>query len=74
MDAKLVGERVRALRKAKGWSQEGLAAKAKVSQGTLSRIENGAVDMRMDTLAFVALALGVQLHDLLLPPDLAAAG
>jgi transcriptional regulator with XRE-family HTH domain len=74
MNAKLVGERVRALRKAKRWSQEELADRAKVSQGTLSRIENGHVDMRMDTLTFVAMALGVPVHDLLLPPNMRAAG
>jgi transcriptional regulator with XRE-family HTH domain len=69
MNAKLVGERVRALRKSKNWSQEQLAEKAKVSQGTLSRIENGSVDMRLDTLSSVAAALGAKIYDLLLPEE-----
>lgn len=38
-----IGERVRALRQAKGWSGAQLARKAGISQGYLSDVENGKV-------------------------------
>lgn len=37
------GERIRALRTARGWSRNKLAALAEISQGNLSDIENGKV-------------------------------
>lgn len=65
MDFKAIGERVRTLRHELGWSQEQLAEEAGVAQGTLSRIENGHVDMRLVTLGFVAKALNIPVTELL---------
>jgi hypothetical protein len=42
----LVRKRIRALRVAQGWSLEELAARARLSQSTLSRIENGQRRLR----------------------------
>ena len=40
---RLVRTRIRALRVGQGWSLEELATRARLSQSTLSRIENGQV-------------------------------
>ena len=53
----LVRKRIRALRVAQGWSLEELAARAQVSQSTLSRIENGQRRLALDQLVTLARAL-----------------
>lgn len=53
----LVRKRIRALRLAQGWSLEELAARAQVSQSTLSRIENGRRRLALDQLVTLARAL-----------------
>jgi DNA-binding XRE family transcriptional regulator len=50
----LVRKRIRALRVAQGWSLEELATRAKVSQSTLSRIENGQRRLALDQLVTLA--------------------
>ncbi|GAA1372078.1 XRE family transcriptional regulator [Streptomyces beijiangensis] len=60
----LVRKRIRALRVAQGWSLEELAARAKVSQSTLSRIENGQRRLALDQLATLARALDTSLDQL----------
>jgi len=55
-------ERARAV---KGLTQEQLAAKAGVTVGTVSRIENRQHEPRVRTLQQLAVALGVDLDDLL---------
>ena len=55
------GNRVRALRKAKGWTQEDLASKAGYDKKTIENIEAGKF-VRPSTLDCVAKALGVQLN------------
>ncbi|MEU6989588.1 XRE family transcriptional regulator [Streptomyces sp. NPDC046465] len=60
----LVRRRIRALRLAQGWSLEELAARAKVSQSTLSRIENGRRRLALDQLVTLARALDTSLDQL----------
>jgi transcriptional regulator with XRE-family HTH domain len=60
----LVRKRIRALRVAQGWSLEDLAARARLSQSTLSRIENGQRRLALDQLATLARALDTSLDQL----------
>jgi DNA-binding Xre family transcriptional regulator len=60
----LVRKRIRALRVAQGWSLEKLAARAQVSQSTLSRIENGQRRLALDQLVTLARALDTSLDQL----------
>ncbi|MEV1024925.1 XRE family transcriptional regulator [Streptomyces sp. NPDC050264] len=60
----LVRKRIRALRLAQGWSLEELAGRAKVSQSTLSRIENGQRRLALDQLVVLARALDTSLDQL----------
>ncbi|TQJ57778.1 XRE family transcriptional regulator [Streptomyces sp. SLBN-115] len=60
----LVRKRIRALRLAQGWSLEELAARAQVSQSTLSRIENGRRRLALDQLVTLARALETSLDQL----------
>ena len=53
-----LGERVKDARKARGWSQSGLAGAADVSRATIARIEAGQ-DISTATLVKVAAALGL---------------
>jgi transcriptional regulator with XRE-family HTH domain len=45
-----LGERVRALRKAKGWTLEQAAGQAGLARSTLSKIENGQMSPTYDAL------------------------
>ena len=60
----LVRKRIRALRVAQGWSLGELAARANVSQSTLSRIENGQRRLALDQLVTLARALDTSLDQL----------
>lgn len=60
-----VGERIRAKRESKGLLQRELAATADLPLRTIGRIERGEVDVRLSTLAKIALALGVPLKELM---------
>jgi transcriptional regulator with XRE-family HTH domain len=67
--AVVVGQRVRALRAAKGWNLEQLAwAGGLSSKGHLSDLENGRLVPTIATLHGIAEQLGVELVDLLLDP------
>ncbi|GAA2439272.1 helix-turn-helix transcriptional regulator [Streptomyces lavendulocolor] len=57
-------KRIRALRVAQGWSLEELATRARVSQSTLSRIENGRRRLALDQLVTLARALDTSLDQL----------
>lgn len=54
----LTGRHLRMARAALNWSQEEIASQAKVSSGTIKRMEigNGPVPARMDTLARIVAA------------------
>ncbi|WP_040841454.1 XRE family transcriptional regulator [Nocardia brevicatena] len=60
----LVRKRIRALRVAQGWSLEELAARAHLSQSSLSRIENGQRRLALDQLVILARALETTLDQL----------
>ncbi|PRX59131.1 XRE family transcriptional regulator [Nonomuraea fuscirosea] len=60
----LVRKRIRALRVAQGWSLEELANRARLSQSSLSRIENGRRRLALDQLVTLARALDTSLDQL----------
>jgi transcriptional regulator with XRE-family HTH domain len=60
-----IGETLKAARARKGWSQRMLSSRAGLPQGHISRIENGAVDLKMSSLIELARTLDL---DLVLAP------
>jgi transcriptional regulator with XRE-family HTH domain len=60
----LVRKRIRALRVAQGWSLEELAARARLSPSSLSRIETGHRRLALDQLVVLARALDTSLDQL----------
>lgn len=60
-----LGERVRRLREARGWSQEGFAHEGGLGRSFAGAIERGEKDIRLSTLLKLARALGVSLSQLL---------
>ena len=52
---------LKAAREAKGLSQRELSAKSGVPQGHISKIENGAVDLRVSSLVALARVLDLEL-------------
>lgn len=65
----LVRQRLRALRLAQGLSLAELAARAHLSQSTLSRIENGGRRLALDQLVTLARALDTGLDELVESPE-----
>ena len=61
---KRIGERIRALRRERGLTQESLAEKAKIHPTYLSEIENGKANVSLPALASLARGLRVSLADL----------
>ena len=61
---KLLGARIKELRKARGLSQDRLSEKVGIDPKHLSRIEVGNSYPSLDTLEKIAQALGVQAKDL----------
>jgi transcriptional regulator with XRE-family HTH domain len=60
-----LGNRIKALREARGMTQEALAAKAAVSRGYLARLEIGRHDPTVGMVEKLARALGVKVIELL---------
>lgn len=60
-----VGQRLRELRKAKGWTQVELAEKADLNAKFLGELENGRRDVRLTTISRLAKALKVEAAQLL---------
>ena len=60
-----LGDRIRALRLERGWTEEQLGAHAGVTTLDVGRIETGALDVSVDTLEKIATALDVSPADLL---------
>ena len=60
-----IGERLKEIRKLRGFSQERLAEKVDISPRYLSRLEVGQKTPSIDTLARLAEALEVQVWELL---------
>jgi transcriptional regulator with XRE-family HTH domain len=61
---KALGKRIAELRKAKGLSQESLAAKARYSTEFISLVERGLNSPSVAGLARIAKALNVEIKDL----------
>ncbi len=68
----LFGERLRAIRKARGLSQEGLAALVGKDHTFIGALERGEQSPRLETLAQIAQALDMSVADLLSFPSTAA--
>ena len=62
----LLGRRIRAIRKAKNWTQEQLGSKADISYKFIGEIELGKQNPSFETLVKIADALEVELSDLFL--------
>ncbi len=75
MDYYELGQRVRAFRKAQGFSQEQLAEKVDISVTHMSHIETGSTKLSLPVLTALAGALHVQVDTLLSDaPETTAAG
>ena len=59
----LSGDKIRTLRRKRGWSQEQLGAMVGFSQSKISKIEHGDWDSLSD-LRLIARALGVPIEEL----------
>jgi transcriptional regulator with XRE-family HTH domain len=62
--AKALASNVRRLRKARGWTQDHLAAETEIEQAAISLIENGRANPTLLMIESVARALGVGLGEL----------
>ena len=60
----LVGERIRNLRKERGWSQEELGEKADLHHTYVGAVERGEKNASIDTLDKIADARGIEMVDL----------
>lgn len=65
----VIRQRIRGLRRSRGWSLEVLASRSYLSTSTLSRIETGHRRIAVDQLVTIARALGTSLDQLLEPDD-----
>ncbi len=59
-----MGERIRALRKERGWSQEELGEKADLHHTYVGAVERGEKNASIDTLDKITAALGIEMVDL----------
>ena len=59
---KAIGESIRELRIAQGWTQEQLAEIAGITSSNLGRIEAGRYAVNIDVLNKIAIALGAELR------------
>lgn len=66
---RLVRQRIRALRLARGWSLDTLAERAYLSPSNLSRIETGSRRIALDQLVPIARALDATIDELTASPD-----
>ena len=66
---RVVRQRIRGLRLARGWTLDTLAARAHLSPSNLSRIETGARRIALDQLVPLAKALGTTLDELIESAD-----
>ncbi len=60
----LLGRRIRAIRKAKGWTQEELGSKADISYKYIGEVERGQQNPSFDTLVKIADAFEIELSEL----------
>jgi transcriptional regulator with XRE-family HTH domain len=60
-----IGDRVRSLRKEKGWSQEDLANKTDIDLSYIGYIENGKHNITIKKLLQLSIAFNVSITDLI---------
>jgi transcriptional regulator with XRE-family HTH domain len=65
----LLGQRIRDLRKAKGWRQVDLAAHSGIHEVHISDLERGAAEAGLRTLHAISRALGIRLDSMFLDID-----
>lgn len=65
LDYARMGERIRQVRKTKGWSQDGLAKKCGISMSFLGHIERGTRIMSLETFVSICDALDADAGELL---------
>lgn len=63
----VLAENIVALRHDRGWSQEALAFEAGLHRTFVAHVERQARNIALDNLERLAVALGVQSYELLLP-------
>lgn len=73
IEALNLGERVRELRRSRGWTLEQAANRAGLARSTLSKIENGQMSPTYDALKKLALGLSITVPQLFTPPSKAQA-
>ena len=64
-----LAERVRGLRKSRGWTLEQAARQAGLARSTLSKIENGVMSPTYDALKKLAVGLEISIPQLFTPPQ-----
>jgi transcriptional regulator with XRE-family HTH domain len=62
---RVIGQRIRAIRKARGLKLEELAGESGISKGLLSKIENAKVSSPISTYSNIAATLGIHFSDLI---------
>lgn len=65
MDYYAIGQRIRKIRKAKGWSQEQIAEKVGISVTHMSHIETGNTKLSLEVFAAIASTLDCRADELL---------
>lgn len=70
MDLKAIGQKIRAIRRARGLSSVEVAELAGLSQSTISNFENGNRPITLETLQKICCALDIDIADLFLQEDL----
>ena len=66
--ARLLGERLREVRRAAGLTQAQLSERSKISEEYISCLERGVANPTLDTMVLVAGALGSEVCDLVRSP------
>jgi len=69
-----VSGNVRRHRAARGWSQQELADRSRVSRGMIAKIETGEENVSLATLGRIALAFGISFNDVVTDSSGEAAG
>ena len=59
-----IGNRIREIRKSKGWTQAKLAEKSEIEPSNISHIERAATKLSLPTMVSIANALEVSLDEL----------
>jgi transcriptional regulator with XRE-family HTH domain len=62
---RIVGQRIRELREAKGWSQEKLGEEANLHRNYIGQVERGEKNIGVENLVRIAEALGASAANLL---------